>query len=186
MNKKLLIYVGKMAIVVLLSGSYYLYTSRLAQSKKEGEKIVSRAIINPIKSDTSPAKISIPATNPQTISIPTKFGTFTSLDPAHYAKGTVILSQIGDNVQVNFNEDFETNPDGPDLYVWLVKKQDIKNIALGGISTDTKDYLDLGPLTAKSGAQTYQITKAQLGDKDYAVVIWCRAFGVQFSNAILK
>jgi hypothetical protein len=115
-----------------------------------------------------------------------KTGQFVSLDPAHYAKGSVNLIENGDSVKVTFSDDFETNPDGPDLYVWLVKKQEIKNIAIGGVSSQVGDYLDLGPIQSKAGSQAYQISKSELAGKDYALVIWCRAFGIQFSNALLK
>lgn len=109
-----------------------------------------------------------------------------TLDPFHYASGSVNIIDNGDKILIEFSSDFTTNPDGPDLYVWLVKRQEIKNNAIGGVSSQGRDYLDLGPLTAKSGEQSYQVSKAEYAKYDYAVVIWCRAFGVQFSNAILQ
>jgi hypothetical protein len=178
-------------------GGYFLYNSKLQQSKEEGKKIVSRAVTDPKWTTTSTAiqtnNATVTNTNTSTQNPPPKpqekiikSGQFASLDPAHYAKGTVNAVENGNDIKVTFSQDFETNPDGPDLYVWLVKKQEIKNIALGGVSSDPINYLDLGPLTAKSGSQTYQVTKSEFEANNYAVVIWCRAFGVQFSNAILK
>jgi hypothetical protein len=192
-SKKLL---GLLVIIIVLIigiGGYLLYNSRLQQSKEEGKKIVSRAVTDPkwqTTNKTTPSEtknISPVVNQPQkTQDKNIKTGQFLSLDPAHYAKGSVNIVENGNDIKVAFSQGFETNPDGPDLYVWLVKKQDIKNIALGGVSSDPKNYLDLGPLTAKSGSQAYQVTKSEFEANNYAVVIWCRAFGVQFSNAILK
>jgi hypothetical protein len=190
MSKKSLFGIGILFAVLFASGGFYVYNSRLTQSKKEGEKIVSRAIDIPTKTETVTPVLkgvakpveSVPVTKMTKI----RSGEFVTLDPLHYAKGTVNVNEISDKVLIDFSADFETNPDGPDLYVWLVKKQDIKNSAIGGVSTSEGDYLDLGPLTSKNGAQSYQITKEEYKKNDYAVVIWCRAFGIQFSNALLK
>jgi Electron transfer DM13 len=243
MNK---ILISLSIIAILLAGvlgGWIWYDNKLSQSKKEGEKIVSRAIPDTLwaSSKTNGALVSrtiissqvdmsqIPCfkktpngienlfpesykniekpnySNGKPIEIMPvlecgqlipkvktvseklfKSGQFVSLDPAHYAKGSVNIIESGDNIKVAFSDDFATNPDGPDLYVWLVPKQEIKNIALGGVKSNEGDYLDLGPIQSKSGSQAYQISKSELVGNDYAVVIWCRAFGIQFSNAILK
>jgi Electron transfer DM13 len=146
---------------------------------------------------TSPAKNSDPEITPApvtplpapTVIKPPSFiartGTFTTLDPAHYASGTVKAITLGDNVQIRFSSDFQTNPDGPDLYVWLVKKQNLGG-AIGGVDTSSGSYIDLGPLQSKTGTQAYEVTREEFTQADYAVVIWCRAFSIQFSNAILQ
>jgi Electron transfer DM13 len=151
-----------------------------------------------LSSDTTP----VPATNtdPEVTPTPvtplpapvakappfiTRTGNFITLDPAHYASGVVKAVSVGDKVQIRFSSDFKTNPDGPDLYVWLVKKQDLGG-AVGGVDTTTGSYLDLGPLQSKTGAQAYEVTRDEFLATDYAVVIWCRAFSVQFSNAVLQ
>jgi Electron transfer DM13 len=241
---KILISLSIVAILLAgVLGGWIWYDNKLSQSKKEGEKIVSRAIPDSqwMSSKTTGTLVSQTAVNSQidmsqipcfkkTLNgvenfwpesyknnekpkdlngkpieimpvlecgklIPKvqnvsekllKSGQFVSLDPAHYAKGGVNIIESGDNIKVAFNDDFATNPDGPDLYVWLVPKQEIKNIALGGVKSSVGDYLDLGPIQSKSGSQAYQVTEAEFATNDYAVVIWCRAFGIQFSNAILK
>jgi Electron transfer DM13 len=241
---KILIFLSIIAILLAgVLGGWIWYDNKLSQSKKEGEKIVSRAIPdslwtnNKITStlvsqtvinsqvdmsqipcfqktangvenfwpesyksvDKSKDLLGTPAEIMPVLecgqSIPKvqiisekliKSGHFVSLDPAHYAKGAVNIIESGGNIKVAFSDDFATNPDGPDLYVWLVPKQEIKSIALGGVKSNEGDYLDLGPLQSKFGSQAYQVTKAELAANDYAVVIWCRAFGIQFSNAILK
>jgi hypothetical protein len=176
------------AILIVLAGmvstGIFLYNRRLEQSINEGRNIPSKAI----KEDTNNNQLTpTPIGGITPVIKVLKSGKFNTIDPVHYAKGGVEIVDKGDsNLQVVISEDFATNPDGPDLYFWLVKKQDIKNIAVGGLSTNKSDYLDLGAVQSKSGKQIYQITKAEYEGNDYAIVIWCRAFGVQFSNAILN
>jgi uncharacterized protein YabE (DUF348 family) len=188
MSKIKILIISSIAVLAMCAGGFFLYSSQLEKSKNEGKNIVSRAIPQDqilkngdIKSNQTIGANSGELVNQKVI----KTGQFVYLDPAHYAKGNVTLIESGDNVKIAFSEDFETNPDGPDLYIWLAKKQDIKNSAIGGVSSKTGDYLDLGPIQSKSGSQAYQISKSELVGNDYAIVIWCRAFGIQFSNAIL-
>jgi Electron transfer DM13 len=200
-NKKIIITTAIIAAILIAIIGYLFYTYSLDKSKEEGKKIVSRAVVDskwePVtKTISSEKTISVDKNNTQVTNVQNtpvkaqdkviKSGEFVSLDPLHYGKGSVSVIQNESDIKIAFSKDFETNPDGPDLYVWLVKKQEIKNIALGGVSSDPINYLDLGPLTAKSGSQIYQVTTSEFEANDYAVVIWCRAFGIQFSNAILK
>jgi uncharacterized protein YpmB len=173
MSKKAII-ILIIIIVAAISGfaGYYFYTSTLETSRQEGANIVSRKIEIDNQSVDNSASI--------------KSGQFNTLDPIHYAKGTVQINKIGDNVNINFSSDFETNPDGPDLYVWLVKKQDIRNTAVAGVSTREEDYINLGQLQNYSGLQSYQVSASEFDEYNHAIVIWCRAFGIQFSNAILQ
>ncbi len=114
-----------------------------------------------------------------------KSGRFVNLDPIHYGSGGVNINKTGQDVFVEFAEDFETNPDGPDLYVWLVSEQNIGG-AIGGVDTDPDTFLELGPLDKFEGKQSYRVSQAEFEKFDYAVVIWCKAFGIQFTNAILE
>jgi flagellar basal body-associated protein FliL len=181
MAKKNLFVTILISLLVLLVGGYSFNTYFLNKSKEEGKNIVSRAVKTESQVSSSSQLLSL-----ETAKKNIKTGQFITLDPLHYAKENVELVEKNDKIRVNFSTDFATKPDGPDLYVWLVKKQEIKNIALGGLRSNPTDYLDLGAIQSKSGAQSYEINKSELGNFDYAVVIWCRAFGVQFSNAILN
>jgi hypothetical protein len=191
MQRKKLIIISLVLLFVIIIGGFAFNAYFLNKSKEEGKNIVSRAVktesqknVNFNQTSTTNLESS---TNQKKV---LKTGEFITLDPLHYGKGKVELVELKvnnqDKIRVNLGDDFATNPDGPDLYVWLVKKQEIKNIALGGLSTKTNDYLDLGAIQTKVGAQSYEINKSELESFDYAVVIWCRAFGVQFSNAILN
>jgi Electron transfer DM13 len=199
MSKITISIIALASVLVVGMGGYYLYSNQLQKSKNEGKNIISRAIPDDSWKNNSVPNISKDSSKNQiqdlTLPMPRisgikdrllKTGQFATLDPAHYAKGGVNIIESGENIKVAFSDDFATNPDGPDLYVWLVKKQEIKNIAFGGVSSQPGDYLELGAIQSKSGSQAYQVTKAEFEANDYAVVIWCRAFGIQFSNAILK
>ena len=162
MDKKTQIIAGVVVVIFVLSAAgAWLYISRLEQSKKEGETIVSRAV-TPKPIDTNNLMDSNKPNKPQTAAndtpvnknISLKSGKFTNLDPLHYASGQVDLVQNDNTVTVNFSADFKTNPDGPDLYVWLVKKQDLKNVAVGGVNTDKSTYLNLGKLQKFEGQQS--------------------------------
>lgn len=178
-NEKI-ITIGLITVLIIGGLGAYLYTSRLNQSKLESQLIESRAVKE--KEEKLEERVT-PKIEVDTI---IKKGSFNYLDPAHYASGSVTISQKSDDIRIKFSENFKTNPDGPDLYVWLVKKQNLKNIAIAGVSSSKNDYLDLGAIQSKTGSQTYQVTKSEFEKFDYAVVIWCRAFGVQFSNAPLE
>lgn len=166
MKNKIIICLVLVAIIGL-SGLVW-YQSKLNSAKLERENTVSRVI---------------KTTNLEQQTL--KSGTFIGLDPAHYAKGSARITQDSTGKYLELGDDFATNPDGPDLYVWLVKKQTLGG-AIGGVDTDPASYLSIGPLDAKSGKQIYNLNNLDIEGKDYAVVIWCKAFGVQFSNAVLK
>jgi hypothetical protein len=113
-----------------------------------------------------------------------KSGTFVFLDRSHFGSGVVEIKDTGDNVLVEFGDDFNSSQ-GPDLFVWLVKEQDLGG-AVRGVDTDEGMFLELGPLESFSGKQSYQITQEEFDEYNYAVVIWCKAFGIQFTNAVLN
>jgi hypothetical protein len=185
--------------IVLATGGYIWYTNSLQEAKKVREEAqkTSRAVPSKSSSSPQPPTEKTPQTTPQAApTVPTlnqqnstnsvlKKGSFTTLDPVHYASGEVTLEKSGNDVLVNFSESFKTNPDGPDLYVWLVKEQKL-GLAVNGVNTEKSTYLDLGPLSKVSGSQSYKISQSEYETYNYAVVIWCRAFSVQFSNAVLN
>lgn len=113
-----------------------------------------------------------------------KTGSFGRIDPIHFGSGTVKILKQNSDYRLEFQDDFSVQS-GPDLFVWLVKKQDLGG-ASGGVKTEVGSYLELGKLASIQSKQQYIITETEYDDYNYAVVIWCKAFGVQFSNAILN
>jgi hypothetical protein len=98
-------------------------------------------------------------------------------DPFHKGKGTVTVYEK----TVFLEPDFAVGP-GPDYYVYLVPKADIR------ASSDVTDtmYVDLGRLRSFEGSQKFPIP-AGVDLKDYpSVVIWCRQFGALVSPADLE
>ena len=109
---------------------------------------------------------------------------FVEIDAVHKGYGTVTLEKDfnGTQLYLKFAKDFKV-AEGPDLYIWLVKKQSL-GAALGGVNTNTSEYIELGKLNKTSGEQTFSVSQAEFDSNSYAVVIWCKAFGVQFTHAI--
>jgi Electron transfer DM13 len=204
MKKPTLIIVISILIFGLAGGSFWVwYQSTLQKSLNERSQAQSRVVETkkqPIEgTSTSPVvqtnplnqpspspngNTEVSATKPPTITTTVSSGNFVALDPAHYASGVANITQENGDYYVVLGEDFKTNPDGPDLYVWLVKEQKL-GLAIGGVDTNPESYLNLGPLEKKEGSARYKISKGEAEKYSYAVVIWCKAFGVQFSNAIL-
>lgn len=112
-----------------------------------------------------------------------KTGSFTKIDPAHYASGDVKISSDENYYYINMQDNF-SSANGPDLFVYLSSKQEYKNIAVGGV--DTSKTLNVGKLKSVSGAQSYRVSKAEFEKYNDSVIIWCKDFGVQFSRAELK
>jgi predicted small secreted protein len=113
-----------------------------------------------------------------------KTGSFIRVDAVHYGQGDVGIYEKEGNYVLQLEENFEV-ANGPDLYVWLVSKQDLGN-AVGGVNTTPGSYFDLGKLEKFTGKQQFSVNKSEFNQYNYAVVIWCKAFGVQFSRAILE
>jgi hypothetical protein len=189
--KRSYLYLTLLIIFAIISGSFWVwYQSTLQKSLNERSQTQSR-VVEPKKETIQTTKPSIPTNQTSPVTQPAqptwtqvKSGNFVTLDPAHYASGKAKIAQDGSEYFVELSEDFKTNPDGPDLYVWLVKEQKL-GLAIGGVDTNPDTYLNLGPLEKKEGSARYKITKEEAEKYGYAVVIWCKAFGVQFSNAVL-
>lgn len=160
-------------IAIIAIGLTIWYQNRLSNAKTERDNIVSRIIKNPDFNNSQVDKKVL------------KTGSFSSLDPVHYASGKVSIVESLNGKYLELSDDFVTNPDGPDLYIWLVRKQAIGG-AINGVDIRADTYIEVSPLETKAGKQIYQLNNLDITDKDYAVVIWCKAFGVQFSNAVLN
>jgi Electron transfer DM13 len=186
LTKKISVLVTIIFTLSILGIFYYNYT--LSNSIKERENTPSRLIKEETKKEleVKPDNKTILPEPPKSepINKILKKGSFVTLDVLHYASGDVILRQIENKYYIEFQDNFKTNPDGPDLRVWLVKEQKL-GLALNGVNTDKSQYLYVNPLAKFSGKQTYEITKEEYEQNNYAVVIWCEAFKVQFSHAIL-
>jgi hypothetical protein len=66
---------------------------------------------------------------------------------------------------------FETSP-GPDLRVYAVPGR-----------TGVHSAVDLGRLKGNKGNQQYVVPR---GSRVGSVVVWCRAFSVEFGSAVLR
>ncbi|HEY5714520.1 MAG TPA: DM13 domain-containing protein [Candidatus Gracilibacteria bacterium] len=109
-------------------------------------------------------------------------GEFTKVDFLHKASGSVKAIDMGDEVVLEFSEDFVTT-NGPDLFVYLSSEQEYGGAVFGA---DTDKAVRLGVLSNKEGKQYYTVSKETWGKYNHSVFIWCRAFFVHFSHAILK
>jgi hypothetical protein len=106
-------------------------------------------------------------------------GTFIQPDPAdpvHYGSGAVRLFQDA----LELEADFEVGP-GPKYHIYLVPE--------ARVTPDTRVeetmFVDLGPLKAFSGRQSYPLPTG-LDLRDYgSVVVWCEHFNVLVSPAYL-
>jgi hypothetical protein len=107
-------------------------------------------------------------------------GRFTHADPAdrlHYGGGAVQVYAH----RVQFEDDFAVGP-GPKYHVYLVPQR--------GIDPDTRVeetmFVDLGPLAAFSGRQSYPVPVG-VDVADYgSVVIWCEQLNSLISPAELN
>ena len=71
---------------------------------------------------------------------------------------------------------------GPDLYIHLSDEQVYGNAKQGSIDPT----INLGFIASKSGRQVYQVTREEWESHNHSILIWCRAFGIHFSHAILE
>lgn len=99
-------------------------------------------------------------------------GTFVS--GAHHTAGRAAFARGG---RVLTLTRFETSP-GPDVRVYLATG------AVGG--GDVGDHVDLGGLKGNRGNQQYEIPDGTNVKRFSHVVIWCRAFSVNFGEAALR
>lgn len=99
-------------------------------------------------------------------------GTFVS--GAHHTEGTAAFASNG---RVLTLTNFETSP-GPDVRVYLTSAA----VGSGGAG----EYVDLGGLKGNRGNQQYEIPADVDVAKYRNVVIWCRAFSVNFGEAALE
>jgi hypothetical protein len=94
----------------------------------------------------------------------------------HPGEGTATLVDVGDGSRVLTLTDFATD-NGPDLFVYLVPAD---------TPADSVDgFVDLGRLKGNVGDQQYEVPEDVPVDEGWRVVVWCRAFTVNFTEATL-
>ncbi len=126
----------------------------------------------PAASRASPAS---PPAGPSGAPLAERRGEFVGADEFHFGRGTARLIETAPGTWIVRLESFEVR-NGPDLFVYLSESPD--GYAEGG--------LELGPLKADRGSQNYEVPAGTDVGAFRSVVIWCRAFSVQFSSARLS
>lgn len=150
-------YIISIIILVVLAISYWL---------------VSPLWRNKVGIDNSPVVTSDTINNvPKVVSV----GKGKLIPSEHEVEGTVEVFRQKDStidrLTLHFRDLKVTN--GPDLRIYLSS------------SLDIKDAVDLGPIKANIGNVNYDIPSGTDIKKYKNVLIWCRAFGVLFSYAVV-
>jgi len=99
-------------------------------------------------------------------------GTFTGADDFHFGSGKALLVETAPDTYVLRFEDFSVQ-NGPDLFVYLSPSSD-------GYASGS---LELGTLKATDGAFNYELPSGTDVSGFQSVVVWCKAFSVQFASA---
>jgi hypothetical protein len=97
---------------------------------------------------------------------------------AHTVRGTASAIRRAEGGRVLTLTSFEVD-NGPDLRVYLVAGP-AENEA------EVRDFKDLGALKGNKGDQQYELPRGLDLDRYSTVVIWCRAFSVNFARAPLR
>jgi hypothetical protein len=118
----------------------------------------------------SAAAISSPSPSPRSLQ-----GSFAGADDFHFAEGTAGLVEVSPGRLSLRVENFSVR-NGPDLYVYLSPDPD-------GYA---KDAIELGRLKATDGSFNYDVPADVEIEDVRSVVIWCKAFSVQFGAARLS
>jgi hypothetical protein len=97
---------------------------------------------------------------------------------AHEGNGTASVIRLARGGRVLTLTSFEVD-NGPDLRVYLVAGP-------ARDESEVDDYEDLGGLKGNKGNQQYELPSDLDLDRFDTVVIWCRAFSVNFARAPLR
>jgi hypothetical protein len=108
--------------------------------------------------------------------VPSALATGTFEARVHPGEGTATLVNTGDGSTVLTLRDFATD-NGPDLFVYLVPPTAPENSVEG--------FVNLGSLKGNVGDQQYVLPADVDAGPGWRVVIWCRAFEVDFTEASL-
>jgi len=99
-------------------------------------------------------------------------------DVAHSVTGTASAIRRARGGRVLTLTSFEVD-NGPDLRVYLVAGP-------ARDESEVEDFEDLGALKGNKGDQQYELPRGLDLDRYTTVVIWCRAFSVNFARAPLR
>ncbi len=102
-----------------------------------------------------------------------KKGIFTGFDKVHTGSGTARVVTIGTKNYIRFDEDFNVN-NGPDLYVGL------------GENGSYIKGSELSKLKGTIGSQNYELPQNIDPTQVKEVWVWCKAFSVPFTKAVLE
>jgi Electron transfer DM13 len=97
---------------------------------------------------------------------------------AHSASGVATAVRRAGGGNVLTLTSFEVD-NGPDLRVYLVAGP-------ARDESEVEDFEDLGALKGNKGDQQYDLPRGLQLDRYSTVVIWCRAFSVNFARAVLR
>jgi Electron transfer DM13 len=140
--------------------------------------LISPLFINVAVNESAPSSSTTATSSTTSSDTTSKSGKFYNV--AHDGEGTATLTKQSDGSYLLRFEDFKVL-NGPDLYVYT------SSIAKPGES-DVKESnsLSLGRLKGNVGAQNYVIPAGTPPEQLRSVVIWCKAFGVNFASASLE
>jgi hypothetical protein len=96
---------------------------------------------------------------------------------AHAARGTATTIRTASGKRFLTLTNFEVD-NGPDLRVYLVAGP-------ARDESEVDDFEDLGALKGNKGNQQYELPRGLALDRYTTVVVWCRAFSVNFARAPL-
>lgn len=162
--KKFIIFV--VVLIVLVAGYWFISPFFIDKKVSEDLPVVNNALQNSTTNLNNEVNI---ADQIQEI----KKGNFTGFDKVHTGSGTVRIVNINGKNYIRFDEDFNVN-NGPDLYVGLGKN--------GSYIKDS----ELGKLKGNIGSQNYELPENIDPQSVEEVWVWCKAFSVPFTKAILK
>jgi hypothetical protein len=94
---------------------------------------------------------------------------------AHPTTGEAALVRVAEGGHVLVLRELDTSA-GPDLRVYLAPAD----------GSDVSDHVDLGGLKGNIGTQQYEVPAGTDLARYSAVVVWCRAFSVNFGTAVLR
>jgi hypothetical protein len=165
MKKVIVIGLGLFFSLVILGG-FYIYYNISNESKRVVEQTNNSTSNNESADNKMLGK-----------SVILKKGNFIKIDKIHYASGEAFIEKDSQGEVKLIFKNFSA-ADGPDLFVYLSKNKEINTI-----KKDLGEVVSLGELKNIIGEQAYNLPPDY--DDFNSVVIWCRAFNVNFSSADL-